>query len=44
MSAQGRPKRESAPEREARRAFHYRAQGRPKRESAPEREARRVLR
>jgi len=42
MSAPGRPKRESAPKREARRGSII-APGRPKRESAPKREARRVV-
>jgi len=43
MSAQGRPKRELAPKREARRVIQLSAQGRPKRELAPKREARRVV-
>ena len=43
MSAQGRPKRESAPQREARREIQMSAQGRPKRESAPQRDARRQM-
>jgi len=42
MSAQGRPKRELDPEREARRIVTG-AQGRPKRELDPEREARRIV-
>ena len=41
MSAPGRPKRESAPQRLARRVVH--APGRPKRESAPQRVARSVV-
>jgi hypothetical protein len=42
MSAPGRPKRESAPKREARRVIQISAPGRRKRESAPKREARRT--
>ena len=42
MSAPGRPKRELAPQREARRVV-ISAPGRPKRESAPQRAARRVF-
>ena len=42
MSAPGRPKRELAPKREARRFILF-APGRPKRELAPKREARRFI-
>jgi len=43
MSAPGRPKRESAPQREALRVSQLIAPGRPKRESAPQREVLRVI-
>jgi hypothetical protein len=44
MSAQGRPKRESAPKRDSAEGSLISSQGRPKRESVPQRVARGVVR
>jgi len=43
MSAKGRPERELAPQRVARRVVVQCAKGRPERELAPQRVARRVV-
>jgi len=44
MSETGRPEREYAPQRAARRDVRMRETGRPEREYAPQRAARRVIR